>query len=247
MTTLYDSTVAADIPASAPAVAGYMDGAYDNYAELVKIHPGKPVVGITVLGGFLPGTRVADVETGDLTPASGASWARAMLQVRRRPTLYYAKSSGPAVAAALAAEGISTASVDFWVADWTGSPHMVPGSVATQWADPATSGGHYDLSEAADAWLAPSLVPGPAPGPAPAPAPQPSPGGFMPPTLSPGTLSGAVRNAQRLLNVHGAGLAVDGVFGPATEVAVRHFQTVFHLAIDGVVGPATWSALDAFG
>lgn len=69
----------------------------------------------------------------------------------------------------------------------------------------------------------------------------------MPPTISFGSLSGAVRNAQRLLNVHGAGLTIDGVYGSATEQAVRHFQTVFHLAVDGVVGPATWSTLDTFG
>lgn len=69
----------------------------------------------------------------------------------------------------------------------------------------------------------------------------------MPPLLKPGDLSGSVRNAQRLLNVHGAGLTVDGVFGPATEHAVCNFQTVFHLSVDGLIGPATWTALDTFG
>lgn len=69
----------------------------------------------------------------------------------------------------------------------------------------------------------------------------------MPPLLKPGDLSGSVRNAQRLLNVHNAGLAVDGSFGPATEKAVRSFQTVFHLSVDGLVGPQTWTALDTFG
>jgi hypothetical protein len=103
--------------------------------------------------------------------------------------------------------------------------------------------------------LAAPVVPSPAPEPPapepappePAPVPAPSPGGFVPPTLQLGDLNGSVRNAQRLLNVHNANLAVDGAFGPQTQQAVKNIQTVFKLQVDGIVGPATWTVLDTFG
>jgi peptidoglycan hydrolase-like protein with peptidoglycan-binding domain len=36
---------------------------------------------------------------------------------------------------------------------------------------------------------------------------------------------------------------VDGIFGPATEHAVKEFQGGAGLTVDGIVGPATWHAL----
>jgi peptidoglycan hydrolase-like protein with peptidoglycan-binding domain len=52
-----------------------------------------------------------------------------------------------------------------------------------------------------------------------------------------------VKTLQYLLRARGRNLAVDGIFGPDTNAAVRAFQQQKGLAVDGVVGPATWSAL----
>jgi len=53
-----------------------------------------------------------------------------------------------------------------------------------------------------------------------------------------------VKQLQTRLRSHGfPTLAVDGDFGPATEAAVRHFQSEHKLVVDGIVGPQTWAAL----
>lgn len=53
----------------------------------------------------------------------------------------------------------------------------------------------------------------------------------------------AVRAVQRLLNRAGAGLRVDGSWGPATTRAVLAVQAAAGLRRDGVAGPATLAAL----
>ena len=69
-----------------------------------------------------------------------------------------------------------------------------------------------------------------------------------------GSQDDAVRGVQeefQFRNLSGDpsnGLQVDGIFGPATDAAVRGFQRALSLdipsvAIDGIVGPITWQAL----
>lgn len=67
--------------------------------------------------------------------------------------------------------------------------------------------------------------------------------GVQLPVLKRGVKSEAVKCLQVLLNHHGADLAVDGSFGPATEKAVTDFQGKRSLETDGHVGPATWAQL----
>jgi Putative peptidoglycan binding domain len=68
-------------------------------------------------------------------------------------------------------------------------------------------------------------------------------GGGTWPTVQQGATGERVKSIQYLLNQRGAGLAVDGDFGPATNSAVRSFQSSHGLTMDGVVGPNTWGAL----
>jgi peptidoglycan hydrolase-like protein with peptidoglycan-binding domain len=60
-----------------------------------------------------------------------------------------------------------------------------------------------------------------------------------------GDKGSAVRAAQVELNTLGYGLSVDGDFGPATESAVRSFQSAHQLTADGVVSPTVWQLLVA--
>ncbi|GAA5513918.1 hypothetical protein Dcar01_02667 [Deinococcus carri] len=62
-------------------------------------------------------------------------------------------------------------------------------------------------------------------------------------TVRPGDSGDAVRGVQSQLATRGYAVTVDGAFGPATESAVKSFQTAQALTADGVVGPNTWLAL----
>jgi peptidoglycan hydrolase-like protein with peptidoglycan-binding domain len=53
----------------------------------------------------------------------------------------------------------------------------------------------------------------------------------------------AVRQLQQLLKDAGQALAVDGIFGPQTDAAVRAYQRQHVLAVDGLVGPKTLGSL----
>jgi peptidoglycan hydrolase-like protein with peptidoglycan-binding domain len=55
-----------------------------------------------------------------------------------------------------------------------------------------------------------------------------------------GSTGNAVKKLQSNLNtVMKSGLSVDGQFGPATEAAVKAFQSKYKLEVDGIFGPAS--------
>lgn len=58
----------------------------------------------------------------------------------------------------------------------------------------------------------------------------------LPPTLQYGSRGEDVKRLQRII-------MVDGIFGKATEEAVKEFQRGADLEVDGICGPETWSKL----
>lgn len=63
------------------------------------------------------------------------------------------------------------------------------------------------------------------------------------PTIRTGSSGQDVKDAQRLLNLAGAKLTEDGIFGTNTNKEVKNFQRAKGLDVDGIIGPKTWAAL----
>jgi peptidoglycan hydrolase-like protein with peptidoglycan-binding domain len=62
-------------------------------------------------------------------------------------------------------------------------------------------------------------------------------------STTPGSVGPAVQQLQIALVAFGYPLEVDGEYGPRTEAAVRDFQQRNGLAVDGIAGPDTQVAL----
>lgn len=58
-----------------------------------------------------------------------------------------------------------------------------------------------------------------------------------------GDKGGKVRNIQEWLSLQGQSVSIDGAFGPATEAAVRRFQTGNGIAVTGTADKTTFAAL----
>jgi hypothetical protein len=147
--TMHDSTNVSDIPAGATMVAGYIDGKFQTVPGLRKRFPKAKVVTITVLG--TPGADVCDTEPGNISIPHAAQWAANEVKAGRKPTLYCMASAWDDVKAAVKAQGIA-GKVSYWIAQFDGKAVIPKGAVAKQFADPNTSGGHFDVSVVADHW-----------------------------------------------------------------------------------------------
>jgi peptidoglycan hydrolase-like protein with peptidoglycan-binding domain len=63
------------------------------------------------------------------------------------------------------------------------------------------------------------------------------------PVVQNGNQGHPIRTLQFLLRAHDHNLTVDGMFGPATETAVKAFQAGKGMTADGIMNPQTWSVL----
>jgi len=129
---LYDSVTPSSLPSGAPA-AVYANGSYASSASQVAGH--KSVLWIDTNGSD-PKANVLDVEPGDATPYGAAQWVHAKLSADPNSTaiVYTMMSDWSQVKADVHALPVSMQRhVQYWIADPTGTPHIVPGSSATQW------------------------------------------------------------------------------------------------------------------
>lgn len=149
---MYDSTNVDAIPLSATLVLVYLDGKYvtDLAAAIRFPHAQRIPTTTTTLGDLA--AQIYDCEKGDGDPQQAAAWAKRKLSLSQRPTIYCNLSTWPSVKTALTTLGIGLQQVDFGIADWTGHSHLIPGSAFTQYANPPSSGGDYDLSITNGVW-----------------------------------------------------------------------------------------------
>ena len=169
----YDSVTVPALPSDGDFYLAYVDGSWTsgNYAEVHARFPHKRIVRITVTGNTLD-AEIADIETGDLTPTSGARWAKRKIAASQHPTLYCNSSTWPDVKTALHIAGVSLSSVSFLIAAYDGKATVPAGAVGKQYLGyPGNSPGRYDVSVVADHW--PGVDPDPAPPKPQPPAPQP--------------------------------------------------------------------------
>lgn len=68
--------------------------------------------------------------------------------------------------------------------------------------------------------------------------------GAVPSVLKAGSRGGSVKALQQQLAVLGYRLRADGIFGPATQAAVRRFQKERGLVVDGIAGLRTLETLN---
>lgn len=150
MRTLYDSVNPAAIPSTAAMVAGYIDGMYAWRPADWARFPRAVQVRIAVFASTNAG-HVLDIETGDATPVQAPGWVQKRRAAGADPSVYCSMSLWPTVRAAFAAAHVPEP--HYWVAGYPGGGPIIPaGAVAHQYADPATSGGDWDLSVVADYW-----------------------------------------------------------------------------------------------
>ena len=140
---IYDSVIPETIPAG-QVVATYATGARPDSPSQVAGR--RTVIWIDTLATD-PAAQALDIEPGCASPSQAATWVDQRLTAQPHATaiLYTSISTWPAVQADVATlPAWMRARIRWWIADPTGSPHMVPGSQATQWY----WGSSYDISTA---------------------------------------------------------------------------------------------------
>jgi len=140
---VYDSVSPQTIPGD-PVVATYADGPHPDSPSQVTAF--SHVLWIDIDASD-PNANALDIEPGCASPSQAAGWVYSRLTAHPHATaiLYTMISDWPEVQADVS--GLPSwmrSHIRWWIADPTGTPHVVPGSQATQWY----WGPNYDISTA---------------------------------------------------------------------------------------------------
>jgi hypothetical protein len=140
---IYDSVNPQAIPGN-PVIATYADGPNPDSPSSVAAF--SHVLWIDIDASD-PQANALDIEPGCATPSEAPGWVSARLSADPHTVaiLYTMISEWPTVQADVSSlPSWMQSRIRWWIADPTGSPHIVPGSQATQWY----WGQNYDISTA---------------------------------------------------------------------------------------------------
>lgn len=129
---IYDSVTPSALPTD-KAAAVYSNGSYAASASQMANY--RNVLWIDT-NGSNPNANVLDVEPGDATPAGAAAWVQQRLTAHPHDVaIVYTMTSewGDVKTNVGQLPSWMQHKVRYWIADPTGTPHVVPGSDATQW------------------------------------------------------------------------------------------------------------------
>jgi hypothetical protein len=173
--TMYDTQYPSIVPKSADLVASYVDGPQaSNFDQAQQIF-GSKALSITWTG---EPADIADVE-GGFAMSKLPEWIKQQQDAGIPKPVIYAIYSGVGTNYQQVKKAVGSAKVSWWLSDWTGKPHTLPGADAVQYGaqaspsspmitDPSQAGGHtYDLSFVSSSFPyyggAPHLTPAKAP------------------------------------------------------------------------------------
>src|SRR3984885_6323079 len=173
--TMYDTQYPSIVPKSADLVASYVDGPQaSNFDQAQQIF-GSKALSITWTG---EPADIADVE-GGFAMSKLPEWIKQQQDAGIPKPVIYAIYSGVGTNYQQVKKAVGSAKVSWWLSDWTGKPHTLPGADAVQYGaqaspsspmitDPSQAGGHtYDLSFVSSSFPyyggAPDLTPAKAP------------------------------------------------------------------------------------
>ncbi len=93
--TMFDAVTIENIPSDASIVAGYVNGRWPTYNEIVARFPMAHHVSIAVNAS--EAADVLDVERGDAPPADAPNWVRELRNLKRKPIVYASRDLIPTI------------------------------------------------------------------------------------------------------------------------------------------------------